>query len=189
MTKNERETFLAEHNLHVCVAELKRIKQAIRDGRLWEHVEMRAHAHPALLSALKRVKDYEGFIEKNSPVVKPSGFFFFDGIGLARPEVVHYRNRFCERYIPPKEAKVLVLVPQSHSKPFHRSEEFKDIRKIINRMGEQKAECVHVCFYAAPFGVIPLELDEVYPLSQHEVSMPLDCEVTEYVGEASCFLH
>jgi 7-cyano-7-deazaguanine tRNA-ribosyltransferase len=183
MPKNERETFLAEHNLHVCVAELKRIKQAIRDGRLWEHVEMRAHSHPALLSALKRVKDYEQFIEKNSPVVKQSGFFFFDNIGLARPEVVHYRNRFSERYSPPKEAKILVLVPQSHSKPFHRSEEFKDIRKIINRLGEQKAKCFHVCFYAAPFGVIPLELDEVYPLSQHEASMPMDCEVREYVAK------
>jgi 7-cyano-7-deazaguanine tRNA-ribosyltransferase len=183
MPKNERETFLAEHNLHVCVAELKRIKQAIRDGRLWEHVEMRAHTHPALLSALKRVKDYKQFIEKNSPVVKQSGFFFFDNIGLARPEVVHYRNRFSERYSPPKEAKILVLVPQSYSKPFHRSEEFKDIRKIINRLGEQKAKCIHVCFYAAPFGVIPLELDEVYPLSQHEASMPMDCEVREYVAK------
>jgi 7-cyano-7-deazaguanine tRNA-ribosyltransferase len=187
MPKNERETFLAEHNLHVCVAEIKRIKQAIRDGRLWEHVEMRAHAHPALLTALKRVKDYEGFIEKNSPVVKQSGFFFFDGVGLARPEVIHYRNRFSERYYPPEEAKVLVLVPQSHSKPFHRSEEFKDIRKVINRMGEKAAEYIHVCFYAAPFGVIPLELDEVYPLSQHEASMPMDCEVAEYVAKQVAF--
>jgi len=42
---------------------------------------------------------------------------------------------------------------------------------------------VHVCFYAAPFGVIPLELDEVYPLSQHEVALPLDKESTEYVAE------
>ena len=94
LPKDEQEQFLAEHNLHVCVAELKRIKQAIRDGRLWEHVEMRAHAHPALLTALKRVKNYEGFIEKNSPTVKQSGFFFFDNVGLARPEIVHYRERF-----------------------------------------------------------------------------------------------
>ncbi len=56
-TPKERETFLAEHNLHVCIAELKRIKQAIRDGRLWEHVEMRAHAHPALFSALKKTEE------------------------------------------------------------------------------------------------------------------------------------
>jgi 7-cyano-7-deazaguanine tRNA-ribosyltransferase len=182
LPKAEKEQFLAEHNLHVCAAELKRIKQAIRDGRLWEHVEMRAHAHPALLTALKRVKEYEGFIEKHSPVVKQSGFFFFDSIGLARPEVVHYKERLSTRYHPPQTAQVLVLVPQTRDKPSHRSEEFKEARKTINRLGEQNAASVHVCFYAAPFGVIPLELDEVYPLSQHDTALPLDCEVKEYVA-------
>ena len=182
MPKDEKERFLAEHNLHVCVAELKRIKQAIRDGRLWEHVEMRTHAHPALLTALKQLKNYEGFIEKCSPVAKQSGFFFFDNVGLARPEIVHYRERLSARYRPPEEATVLVLMPQTKNKPFHRGEEFKDARRIINRLGEENAACVHVCFYAAPFGVVPLELDEVYPLSQHETSMPLDCEVKDYVA-------
>jgi predicted RNA-binding protein len=42
---------------------------------------------------------------------------------------------------------------------------------------------VHVCFYAAPFGVVPMELDEVYPLSQHETVLPLDKETVEYVAE------
>jgi 7-cyano-7-deazaguanine tRNA-ribosyltransferase len=183
MPKKEKEVFLAEHNLHVCVAELKRIKQAIRDGRLWEHVEMRAHAHPALLTALKRVKNYEDFIEKHSPTVKQSGFFFFDNVGLARPEVVHYRKRLSARFKPSAKAEVVVLVPQGKDKPFHRSEDFKDVRRAINRLGGKSAEQVHLCFYAAPFGVIPLELDEVYPLSQHEASLPLDCEVTNYVAD------
>ncbi|XES76250.1 MAG: tRNA guanosine(15) transglycosylase TgtA [Candidatus Bathyarchaeia archaeon] len=182
LPKAQREQFLAEHNLHVCVAELKRIKQAIRDGRLWEHVEMRAHAHPALLTALKRVKDYEGYIEKLSPTVKPSGFFFLDSIGLSRPEITHYRHRLTSRYQPPKDAKVLVLIPQTRNKPFHRSEEFKDVRRMVNRVGEDAAGYVHVCFYAAPFGVVPLELDEVYPLSQHETALPLDCDVVNYVA-------
>lgn len=183
MPKADKERFLAEHNLHVCAGELRRIKQAIRDGRLWEHVEMRCHAHPALLTALKRVKDYEGYIEKFSPIVKQSGFFFFDSVGLARPEIVHYRERLSKRYQPPKQARVLVLVPQTREKPFHRSDEFKDARRIINRLGKEKTSVVHVCFYAAPFGVIPLELDEVYPLSQHEITLPLDCEVKEYVAK------
>jgi 7-cyano-7-deazaguanine tRNA-ribosyltransferase len=143
---------------------------------------MRAHAHPALLTALKRIKNYEGFIEKHSPTVKQSGFFFFDNVGLARPEIVHYRERLNARYTPPENPNVLVLIPQTRDKPFHRSEGFKDSRRVINRLSEAKAELVHVCFYAAPFGVVPLELDEVYPLSQHETALPLDCEVKDYVA-------
>jgi 7-cyano-7-deazaguanine tRNA-ribosyltransferase len=181
--KEEREVFLAEHNLHVCVAELKRIKQAIRDGRLWEHLEMRAHAHPTLLTALKRVKNYEDFIEKHSPTVKQSGLFFFDSVGLARPEVIHYRKRLRERYHPPKDARTLLLVPQTRTKPFHKAQEFLVARRALKNLGEEPSNRVHVCFYAAPFGVIPLELDEVYPLSQHEITLPLDQEVIEYVAD------
>lgn len=183
LPKKEKEVFLAEHNLHVCVAELKRIKQSIRDGRLWEHVEMRAHAHPALLSALKRVKDYKGFIEKYSPAVKPSGLFFFDAIGLSRPEVVHHQKRLQENYQPPKDTKILLLSPQTRTKPFHKAAEFKKVRQAINHAEQnQPTSKVHVCFYAAPFSIIPLELSEVYPLSQHEAALPLDNETIAHVA-------
>ncbi len=181
-TAKEREIFLAEHNLHVCLAELRRIKQAIRDGRLWEHTEMRLHAHPALLSALRQVGNSEEFLEKFSPSTKSSGFFYLDSVGLARPEIVHYRKRLSERYTPPKNAKVLFLVPQTRNKPFHKAPEFKKIRQLLRKLGEELALQVHVCVYAAPFGVIPLELDEVYPLSQHEATLPLDKETVEYVA-------
>lgn len=84
--------------------------------------------------------------------------------------------------MPPAEAKVLFLVPQTRNKPFHKAPEMKKIRQLMRMLGEDLAVQVHVCVYAAPFGVIPLELDEVYPLSQHEVTLPLDLETVEYVA-------
>lgn len=181
----EREVFLAEHNLYVCLAELRRIKQAIRDGRLWEHTEMRLHAHPALLSALKRVRNHEDFLEAYSPTSKSSGFFYFDSVGLARPEITHYRKRLSERYTPPQNATVLLLVPQTRNKPFHKAPEFKKIRQLFRSLGKELSGQVHVCVYSAPFGLVPLELDEIYPLSQHETTHPFDCETIEYVATQS----
>ena len=180
--KKEREVFLAEHNLYVCAAELRRIKQAIQEGRLWEHTEMRVHNHPALLSALKKLRSHGDLLETFSPITKPSGFFYFDSVGLVRPEIVHYRKRLTERYDPPKDAKVLFLVPQTRNKPFHKAPEFKKIRQLLRKLGKPLASKVHVCVYCAPFGVVPLELDEVYPLSQHEDALPLDLETVEYVA-------
>jgi 7-cyano-7-deazaguanine tRNA-ribosyltransferase len=181
-TPKERETFLAEHNLYACAAELKRIKQAIRDGRLWEHVEMRAHTHPALFTALKKLKKHEDFIEKYSPTAKKRGLFFFSHVSLSRPEVTHYRHRLLERYCPPQNARVLLLVPQTRKKPFHKAPEFNRVKQVSKILGEDLSSKVHVCFYSAPFGVIPLELDEVYPLSQHEIALPLDQETVTYVA-------
>lgn len=183
LPSKERQVFLAEHNLYVCAAELRRVKQAVKDGRLWEHLEMRSHAHPALCQAVKRLSKYSEFIEKFSPASKDSGLFFFNSVGLARPEVVRYRKNLAERYSVPRRAKVLVLIPQTQIKPFHKSREYKRIRKFLKQNFHGDMDRMHFCFYATPFGLVPIELDEVYPLSQHETALPLDKETKEYVAE------
>lgn len=178
----EREAFLAEHNLYICFSELKRIKQAIKDGRLWELLEVRAHGHPSLLQALKKLRRYEKFIERHSPTVKRSGLFFHSSLDLARPEVVRHRMRMKERYSKPKEAKILLLMPMTKTKPFHNAVEIRETLKIFRDSFAQDVNKIQICVYAAPFGVIPLELDEVYPLSQHETVFPPDSETREYVA-------
>jgi 7-cyano-7-deazaguanine tRNA-ribosyltransferase len=181
--QKERETFLAEHNLYTCAAELKRIKQAIKDGRLWEHLELRAHGHPSLLQAVKRLKEYKGFIEKHDPSVKNSGLFYFDSAGLMRPEILRHRRKLAERFSPPKETKVLLLSPQTSTKPFHKSKTFRQLSNRLQQNLKEKTHKIHTCFYAAPFGIVPIELDEVYPLSQHETALPLDQETVENVAD------
>ena len=73
-------------------------------------------------------------------------------------------------------------MPQTRNKPFHKAPEFKKIRQLFRSLGEELASKIHVCVYCAPFGVVPLELDEVYPLSQHEAALPLDLETVDYVA-------
>jgi 7-cyano-7-deazaguanine tRNA-ribosyltransferase len=183
MPQQQRLVALAKHNLYSSFTELKRIKQTIIEGRLWEYLEARAHAHPALLQALKRVKKYEKYIEHYSPVVKKSGLFFFSNLGLMRPEIVRYRKRLEERYLPPREAKILILLPLSSKRPFHKTREVKSLIRKIRQKFPEKHALFHICIYVAPFGIIPLELDEVYPLSQHETAEPFDIESMDYVAE------
>ncbi|MEM2150743.1 MAG: hypothetical protein QXG68_04340, partial [Candidatus Bathyarchaeia archaeon] len=42
---------------------------------------------------------------------------------------------------------------------------------------------IHVCFYSPPFGIIPIELSETYPLYQYEYAYPPDAETVKYVAE------
>lgn len=183
MPKIEKHEALAKHNLYTSFAELKRVKQAIIEGRLWEHLEVRIHTHPTLLQAVKRLKKYKKYMERHSPATKKSGLFFFSGLGLVRPEVVRYKKLLKERYSKPKEAEILVLLPQPSKRPFHASKEVNGLAKKLQQKMPGKHTCFHTCVYAAPFGVIPLELDEVYPLSQHEIAEPPDLETIEYVAE------
>jgi len=183
LPKEERQKMLAEHNLHVSFCELRRIKQAITEGRLWEHLEMRAHGHPSLLQAVKKLGKYSEYLENQSPVTKTSGIFFFSSLGLARPEVVRYRKRILDRYSPPPKARILLLLPQTRTKPFHNSKEHETVMKGMQQSLGDTVDLVHVCTYAAPFGVIPTELDNVYPLSQNEIASPFDAETVMYVAK------
>jgi 7-cyano-7-deazaguanine tRNA-ribosyltransferase len=182
LPKKERQKLLAEHNLHVSFCELRRIKQSISEGRLWEHVEMRAHGHPSLFQAVKKLRKYSNYMEKQSPVTKRSGMFYFSSSGLARPEIIRHTKRL-ERYSPPSKAKVLLLLPQSRKKPFHTSKEHATVMNEVRQTLGDLVDLVHVCTYAAPFGVVPTEIDEVYPVSQNEIALPLDDETIAHVAK------
>ena len=48
---------------------------------------------------------------------------------------------------------------------------------------EGRTRRAHICFYAAPYGVVPEHLSETYPLSQYEIAEPLDHETIEFTAE------
>jgi len=174
--KETRQRFLAEHNLRICLSEVARIKQAISEGRLWELVEIRARSHPMLARALRRLFDHRSFLEEHSPSTKKRGLFHFGSTGLARPEVTRHQSRMLKNYQKPLGTRILLLLPQTKEKPYHNSSLFREITK-----GGGADRTVHVCFYAAPYGVVPSEIDDYYPLSQTELALPMDEETRDHV--------
>ena len=61
MEKKQRQKIIAKHNLIVSFTEIRRVKQAIHDGLLWELVENRLRTSPALMkifSIFKREMDW-----------------------------------------------------------------------------------------------------------------------------------
>lgn len=166
MEKAERSKLLAIHNLRVSFAEIRLIRQAIVEGSLWELVEQRCRAHPFLLEALRTLKNYQEDLEKYDPPYKKSAFFYTGSESLSRPEV--YRHLEKIKQIPSK--KSVLLLPRS-GKPY--SERLYDIPERFYRViGQQESldqvEDMQVTVVDVPFGVIPLELDQVYPLAQNE---------------------
>ena len=179
LPKKEREPLLLKHNLYTCFLEIKRIKQAIHEGRLWELLELRSRSHPTLFTAFKRLTQYRHFLEAASPSKKPRGLFLFDDYGLTRPAITRFHRKL-ERWKPSTQYRLLVFLPNPYSKPFHRSREFRRLQRYLNaRKGDWSD--LHFCLFGFPFGVIPLELDGVYPLSQYEASQSTTSETIDYV--------
>jgi len=172
----ERVVKLALHNLYVLRGELRRIRNAIREGRLWELLEQRARSHPALMEALREYQRFVAFVERRHYVTKGvvSGLFFYDSTSRVRPEVFRHFARLRERYEPPP-SDLLVLIMETGARPATR---FTWVADFVQRLAadEQLRGRVSVALVSSAYGLVPAELEGVYPLSQYETAIDLDDE-------------
>ncbi len=88
----DRERLLALHNLHVTLAEIARIRQAISDGTLWELVDERCRGHPQLLSGYRALLDHATELEAHDRVSKRR-FFYRGDETCRRTEVLRYQQQ------------------------------------------------------------------------------------------------
>ena len=171
----ERVAKLALHNLHVLRAELRRIRNAIREGRLWELVEHRARSHPALFAALREYGRYAAFVERHHYVTRgsPSGLFYYDLASRLRPEVYRHFERLRGRLPAPESLLAYVLVVDVGVRPATR---FTWVAELLRRL-DSDAELggrVGVAIVSGAYGLVPAEVECVYPLSQYESSIDLN---------------
>jgi 7-cyano-7-deazaguanine tRNA-ribosyltransferase len=176
LPSDERFNLIARHNLYTCLNEIQLIKQAMYEGRLWELVEVRARTHPRLLEGLKKLGKYRTYLEKYDPMVKQHAVFYSGPESLLRPEVTRHLMRL--NTIPvPSPAEILVILPEPPKRPFSKSKEQKRYRRIIRGVFTGRdLRKVHICTVSKFFGLVPMELDETYPLAQHEVPRTIDLE-------------
>jgi len=169
---SEREQLLSKHNLLACFSELRRIREAIRRGHLWDLLEHRTYANPAFKKFLAKLIQHSSFLEQFTPTVKPRGISHFGEASDNRPEMVRYTTR--RSRVPVERGKAIVLLPGRWRRPYH-----DDPRNlpIVSKLANNST--VSICFYAIPFGPVPMELDETFPLAQTESSDNHDLRVYE----------
>ena len=179
MPKKQRRDLIAQHNLHVSFAELRLIRQAIYEGSLMELVEERCRAHPALLDAVRQLSNYTEDLEKYDPRSKKSAFFYTGAESLKRSEVLRHQQKMMEM---PKKRDLVVLPPSR--KPYSKfiSGKLGEFYVYGNK-GEFDGENTDFMVLDVPFGLIPLEVDELYPLSQSATPKIRDKDSLEFINQ------
>src|SRR2546422_3912535 len=159
--EGELGTRLVEHNLWTCFSELRRVREAIRKGRLWELLELRSNAHPALKECFIRISQYAEILERSTPAVKPHGIFYLGSSSDNRPEKVRFVSKLPGSV---EERRKLVLVlPGRWRRPFHEDPRYESVAKAFDDHTK-----VAICFYSISWGPVPIELDETFPIAQTE---------------------
>jgi len=179
MNKEERVPLIAEHNLNTSFAEIRLIRQAIADGNLMELVELRCRSHPMLLNAYRHLSKYSNDLENYDPRIKKSAFFYTGSESLNRAEIIRHLNKLNIM----EKKKDLIILP-SYKKPY--SQNLPENLGDFYVYGEEKdidLENSDFMVLDIPFGLIPLNIDEVYPLSQNESPKIKDSSSSKFIED------
>ncbi len=158
---------IAEHNLYLSFSELKTIRQAIREGNLWDLVEQRIRAHPNLVKAARILKkDYPTF-ELYEKIYKKHGRKFVSYENIYRPLISRYENKINNNYRVPMDVKFLMILPELDARG-ENSPTIQNWLEEINNNAIIPRKDLHIVFNSFYFGLIPLELIKTYPMGQFE---------------------
>jgi 7-cyano-7-deazaguanine tRNA-ribosyltransferase len=175
---------LASHNLYFSFAELKTIRQSIREGTLWDLVEQRVQAHPKLVEAFGIIHKYPEYFNQLLNANKIKGLKE-SNFGLHyRPEVQKAIDGLAHFTIP-KTKTTLIFLPELDLPSKSSNMVSKWIEDIIK---SPKQNEIQIFLVSNLFGAIPFELMEIYPLHQHESIMikPLNQIKDQQLGENIC---
>ncbi|MFX0123835.1 MAG: tRNA guanosine(15) transglycosylase TgtA [Candidatus Hodarchaeota archaeon] len=159
-----RTNLLAKHNLNVSSEEIRRIKQAIIEGRLYELVLARVMNHPSLARILDILlgSSTSQFIEQYDPISKSRSLLITHPALAFQPLLLRYRKRILNRFYAWSPNLLIGL-------------DYQNLRS---------SSSYQVIRLSPLFGIIPDELRGVFPLIQHErVPMTYSPEVISYISQ------
>jgi 7-cyano-7-deazaguanine tRNA-ribosyltransferase len=161
---------LAKHNLYVSFAEIKKIRNAIAEGTLWELVERKAASNPYLQEALMelRKKENKKWLEQYEPTSKKRALFYTGNHTIHRPIIYRYHERLFDRYKPLPDTTI--IFPEGN-KPYS-----KYYSKNVNEVFSKNYANIIVNSHLGP---VPIELDEMYPFAQSIFPEITDKETNE----------
>lgn len=160
------------HNGRALLQEARHVAMAVRAGRMRELAERRAVNDPWSTAVLRELDlRHEAWQEGHAPVAG-GPVLAYSAQSLSRPEVLRFRRRLAERYTKPPSVRVLVLLPCSARKPYAESKTHRRFREAVWRSGNRHA--VHEVIVTSPFGLVPRELERVYPVANYDVPVTGD---------------
>ncbi|MHA2270876.1 MAG: DUF5591 domain-containing protein [Candidatus Hodarchaeales archaeon] len=163
---------LLKHNLLATENQINRCRWAIHEGKLWDLVRRTAADIPEILAAMRILKQYYDFLESQLPIIKPHQLVATAQEDLWRPEVVRYRHRIRERYSPPSNAGLCVILPCSAKKPYSLSKSHQRFARILKPF-RRKVNLIELIL-TSPLGVVPRTLERIYPAASYDIPVTGD---------------
>lgn len=164
---------LKEHNRCALRQEIALVTRFIEDGQVRELLEARCRMDARQVAIMRHLDRNVPFMERSLPIGRAGTLRANSAESMQRGEVQRFFNRVVTRYIPPKAADVAVLLPCSARKPYSLSQSHRRFQAAVGGRA-------HELIVTSPLGLVPRELETVYP------AMHYDVPVTGYWDAEEC---
>ncbi|WP_292364295.1 MULTISPECIES: archaeosine synthase subunit alpha [unclassified Methanoculleus] len=167
-----RDGNLRQHNRLALDRELALVRHYIEAGRLRELMEARCRTDAAQVAILRFLDRNYALMERFLPVARAVPMLAATAESQNRAEVRRFADRVIERFVPTR-TDVAVLLPCSARKPYSLSRSHRLFMNTVNRRA-------HELIVTSPLGLVPRELERVYPAAHYDVP------VTGYWDREEC---
>jgi archaeosine synthase len=172
---------LFQHNRQALISEIALISRFIETSQLRDLVESRCRMNAAHVAIMRHLDNQYQFTERNLPIARSGIMRANSGESLQRAEVRRFAERVINRYCPPK-TDVAVLLPCSAKKPYSLSQSHKKFQRAI-------AGRAHELIVTSPLGLVPRELECIYPAGHYDVPVTGYWDAEECAVIASILAH
>ena len=173
-------SILLEHNLNIYKSVISESKEAMKSGRLRWLVESTTHNSPAHASLVRLVnREIYSFIEEFSPTTGPDALPVIGPESYNAPVVRRFRDYVANRYIAPDNKPIILLLPCSAKKPYSDSKSHRRFGAVIESALYGMESRVAQVILTSPLGLVPRELERIYPAGQYEIPDTGDWDTEE----------
>ena len=148
------------HNRLALEREIANARLWIERGQIREYMEMRCRMQPEQVEILRRLDRTNAF-DGLYPAVRSSHFRANAGESMFRHEIALFEERLVSRYVPPR-SDICVLLPCASRKPYSLSRSHQMFMRVVDSRA-------HEVIVTSPLGVVPRELELVYPAGHYDV--------------------
>jgi archaeosine synthase len=171
---------LVKHNVSLYKSIISECTYAMKRGTLRGLVESYTHANPASAVLLRKMdKEIHSFIEEFTPTIGNVTVPLIGPESYNAPAIRRFRERLFERYHPPPQKKVVLLLPCSARKPYSDSKSHRRFTNVIQSSLSGTRHNLAEIILTSPLGVVPRELERIFPASRYDIPVSGDWDSEE----------
>jgi archaeosine synthase len=143
-------------------------------------LEKELQNHPTIASSLRIIDEmWKDEIILRTPTWSSYPIKSITSYGFTRPEIIAFQEKILERFVIPKNKKIIVLFPCSARKPYSDSRSHKLYKDAIGTIPANKWGYIQELILTSPLGVIPRELERVFPAAHYDIPVTGDWSYEE----------